>query len=370
MLLSKTLSLFLDGVGRREEYEYYLKAFQAEEGTCFAALAPDLASMEQSTDLMVFDLHFLLKVELVPLLLLCGPDASAMAHHLVEHAEVLHLQRAVPSMSMRDAARAAIDKAKTMGKVPALVAPDASPRDAVLELAPNFFHRLHVLRVQGGLRDPEGQLIWYHWLKGTNRQKTMDEDGLLLATAADCLAECPSLHFSVASPLNLLEELFTVRGAGTIIRRGSRLVRATALREVDVAQLKGLLEDAFHRPLMQTDFLGNVSDFYVEEDYRGAALLEPHASGKYLSKFAVGLRARGEGLALELWNAMASDHPALFWRSRVGNPINTWYGRQADGRHREGDWQIYWRGARPADLPAMIDYAVSRPSDFGIRTEP
>ena len=119
------------------------------------------------------------------------------------------------------------------------------------------------------------------------------------------------------------------------------------------------------RPLTRWDFLDQVSDFYVEEDYRGAALLEPHPAAKYLSKFAVGMRARGEGLALELWNAVTRDHPALFWRSRPGNPVNAWYARQADGRQHRADWHVYWRGVPTSEIPALIEYAVSRPADVG-----
>ena len=34
MLISKTLRLFLDGLGRREEYEHYLNVFQADAIGC------------------------------------------------------------------------------------------------------------------------------------------------------------------------------------------------------------------------------------------------------------------------------------------------------------------------------------------------
>ena len=44
MLLSETLRLFLDGIARGEEYEYYLKQFQSDRGACFAVLSPDTAS--------------------------------------------------------------------------------------------------------------------------------------------------------------------------------------------------------------------------------------------------------------------------------------------------------------------------------------
>ena len=155
MLISKTLRLFLDGLGRREEYEHYLNVFQAEEGGCFAALAPDLGSLEQAVDLMAFDLSFLLKLELVPAVLLCGRSAPEMSRLLEEHSEVVHRV----TLSLEEDAKAGVAEARTEGKIPVLVFPEASLLEVILELAPAVFRRIHVLRAQGGLRDPEGEFM-------------------------------------------------------------------------------------------------------------------------------------------------------------------------------------------------------------------
>jgi len=364
MLLSKTLRLFLDGLGRREEYEYYLGAFQASEGGCFAALIPDLASLEESSELMVFDLRFLLQVELSPMVLLCGPQAREMAERLAGYGRVLEFAECGMEESIPAVAGRLLAAARKRKRVPLLSLPHAGIEEAVVALVPERFRRVHVLRAQGGLRDSAGDLIWYHWLKGRNPEEPAPEESPLLATATACLEHYPSLHFSVASPLNLLKELFTVRGAGSIIRPGSRILHAERAAEVDLERLKLLLEDAFGRSLVRTEFLKGISDFYIEERYRGAALLEPHPAGRYLSKFAVGMQARGEGLALELWNELMRDHKAMFWRSLLRNPINTFYERHAEGRQQVGPWQIFWRGVASADLPAVIDYAANLPADF------
>ena len=115
---------------------------------------------------------------------------------------------------------------------------------------------------------------------------------------------------------------------------------------------------------MDAEFLCAVRHFYVEESYCGAALLEDHVAGAYLSKFAVGREARGEGLAQQLWQAVEQDHTAMFWRSRDSNPINPWYERNADGRCRVGDWTVFWRGLVLNDVPKILEYCVSRPTDF------
>ena len=125
-----------------------------------------------------------------------------------------------------------------------------------------------------------------------------------------------------------------------------------------------LLNEAFGRTLARQETLKEVSDLYLEENYRGAALLEPHPAGLYLSKFAVGTQARGEGMAQELWAAVVARHPAIFWRSRLNNPINGWYEKQATGRHYDEPWAIFWRGIDVARIPDIISYCRARPADF------
>jgi acetylglutamate synthase len=183
------------------------------------------------------------------------------------------------------------------------------------------------------------------------------------------MAVADGLHISVASPLNLLAELFTVKGAGCLIRRGARIRRYDAIGEVDRGRLLSLLENSFGRQLIRPECLDEVSSFYVDDDYRCAAVLEPYAAYMYLSKFAVQREARGEGMAQELWRTITGAHAAVFWRSRLRNPFNQWYDRQADGMHTEGDWKVYWRGVARADIPVVIAAALARPLDFAAETD-
>jgi hypothetical protein len=77
MLLNKTIRLFLDSIGRREEYEFYLNKFQSAGTACFALLVPDLESLDQGAEAFAFDLHFLLRLGLKPAVVLTGADAEA-----------------------------------------------------------------------------------------------------------------------------------------------------------------------------------------------------------------------------------------------------------------------------------------------------
>ena len=50
ILLNKTIRLFLDSIGRRDEYEFYLNKFHSGGSPCFSILCPDRATLEQTAD--------------------------------------------------------------------------------------------------------------------------------------------------------------------------------------------------------------------------------------------------------------------------------------------------------------------------------
>jgi acetylglutamate kinase len=176
------------------------------------------------------------------------------------------------------------------------------------------------------------------------------------------------LTVSVTSPLDLLRELFTVKGAGTLIRRGSRVERRASWGELDGERLVALIEDAFGRPLAPGFRDRPFTAAYVADDYRGAAVVEATPLAPYLSKFAVTTVARGEGVGRDLWRPLVADWPRLYWRSRADNPITSWYRDQCDGLHRFTvggiAWVALWRGLAPSEIPAAIEHCMTTPPDF------
>ena len=357
--LNKTIRLFLDGIGRRDEYEFYLNKFQADPTACFALLCPDIGSIEAGAEVLAFDLHFLLRLELVPAILLCGEQAPAMQRALsVEPIfDFHHLDKALVGDFILNA--------RNTERVPVLVAEELSLEEALLQLLPETAKRVHFIRAGGGLKREGGILQPYVYTHKENYQPLEALEFDFPALAGNLLEQRPGVHISVTSSMNLLQEIFTVKGAGTLFRRGSQIDHFQSLEKVDRARLLKLRESSFSKSLENTDFLDNVSDSYLETEYRGAVLLEKHPAGCYLSKFAVGREARGEGVALELWQEVCRNHESLFWRSNVKNPFNSWYHNQADGHHAIGKWQIFWRGVAADHISSIIDYCCSRGEDFG-----
>jgi hypothetical protein len=356
--LNKTIRLFLDSIGRRDEYEFYLNKFQSEHSACFALLCPDLGSIEAGAEVLAFDLHFLLRLELVPAILLCGEEAGKMREALSgESIFEFH------SLGNGDA-KTFIQQAKCDDKVPVLVSEHMDLEATLLQLLPDVAHRVHFVRAAGGLKSTSGELLPYVYTHKENFHPLEKLEIDFLGLCRKVLAERTGVHLSITSPINLLQEIFTVKGAGTLFRKGSAIQHYQNIESVDPTRLIGLLETSFGKKLKSESFLANVGEAYIEQDYRGAVLLEKHPSGHYLSKFAVGREARGEGLAMELWRDVCDNHESLFWRSNITNPFNSWYHQRADGHHRSGKWQIYWRGISAGSISDVIEYCCSRDEDF------
>lgn len=358
MMLNKTIRLFLDGIGRREEYEFYLGKFQSEDTACFALLCPDRGSIEEGAGVLAFDLQFLLRLELVPALLLSGNEAERM--------QVLLSDEPVFAFQPLEAADATafIRESQHAEKVPVLVKQDVPLAEALLQLVPGAARRIHFIRAAGGLKSVAGEPLPYVY---THRQGFPIVEPLEYdypALARRLLDERPGIHLSVTSPINLLREVFTVKGAGTVFRKGSEILRFDGMDGVDRRRLSELLETSFGKRLKSAACLDRISLAYLETQYRGAVLLEEHPGGHFLSKFAVGREARGEGLALDLWREVCRHHGALFWRSGAANPFNSWYHRQADGHHVTGKWQIFWRGVPIHAVSGIIGYCMEREEDF------
>lgn len=358
IILNKTIRLFLDGIGRREEYEFYLEKFQSIDAACFALLCPDLGSIEAGTGVLAFDLQFLLRLELVPTILLCGAEAERM-QSLLRREPVFAFQ----PFEAGDPAEF-VQRSGREQKVPVLMGPGCPLDEALLRLVPAVARRIHIIRAAGGLRRVSGEPLPYVYTRKENPQSFEPLEYDWPALAGKLLERRPGIHLSVTSPINLLKEVFTVKGAGTLFRKGSEILRFEGIGNVDRGRLTELLETSFQRRLKSPACLDRVDLAYLEKDYRGAVLLEEHPAGHYLSKFAVGREARGEGLAMELWREVCRRHDALFWRSDSANPFNSWYHRQADGHHAVGKWQVFWRGLPAAAVSGVIEYCTQRDEDF------
>ena len=386
---------FLESVGRRSEAEFYLRLFLKLPPESFGIIAPGATVIRYALGSLVEQLKFLADLglhapvvlglydpeqgassseRLVKRLQLAGMEAYPHEMGELDLAETLRLElRAdrLPVVHFRALAGQTIeDRLNELGQL----AKALDTRKFVLlrrrgglkpltrgklEMAPGYF-----LPTDGGrisiinLRTDRAGIV---------AGKTLPKrDSELLAAAERLidLSQPTPILASITSPLNLLKELFTVKGAGTLIKLGSAVSRHRSYVNLDTERLRRLLEVSFGRGLDEEFFYRTPLAVYVEAEYRGAAVVAHGSPVPYLSKFAVEPEAQGEGMGRDLWQAISRDYPALYWRGRADNPIASWYASVCDGMMRLPEWIVYWRGIETQQIPDVIEAARSHPADF------
>jgi acetylglutamate kinase len=365
---------FLEGVGTGSEAEFYLRLFRSWSRERFATIAVLADAVDDATGRVTFDLRLLHQLGLTPVVVF-GLDGPQHVARRVERLAQRVSGAGVDVVTLpMPVARDEIAAATQAGRIPFLVAAGGDGARRQTELAGMVgalrTHKLILLRAAGGLR-PGGESVSVVNLSTEADALTRDgrldaaDQGLLSNIRRLVLDQVPHrLLVSVASPLNLLHELFTVRGAGTLLREGARVVRHDGYAGVDVDRLTELIASGFGRTPRPDFFARPPRHCYIADAYRGAALVADSPLGTYLTKFAVTRQARGEGIGQDLWNAVTADHPTLIWRARRDNPIRAWYERQAQGRFETDVWTVYVRGLRADQMGAAVALAAAQPVDF------
>lgn len=343
---------FLTSIGRPEEADTYLELFRSDEPERFAVV---VVGGEISIEALGVDLHFLAELGLTPVV--AFPSEA-------RRGEVLARLGDQPALRPSDGAEAAA--VARGGQLPGVVARDVGELAALVGRLGS--RKVVFLTPRSGLQ-PGGESVRSLIDLTTDLEPLLaalpPEQAALLRDIDHLLGAAPHpLTAAVTSPFDLLRELFTIKGAGSLVRRGARVTRHASYRAIDRPQLDTLLRSAFGRAPIGDFFDRIVDSIYLAEGYRGAAIVESRPLCPYLSKFAVDVRARGEGVGGDLWRALCKDYRRLLWRSRPSNPIARWYEQQCDGLVRQRDWHVYWRGLRTDEITWAVELALDAPVDF------
>jgi len=301
---------FLRSVGQRAEVDFYVDLFRSQEDGSFAILS---VAGPIDRDLLDVDLRYLRQLGLEPVIADDQADLAALA--------------------VEQRARKVVFLGPWRGLEPA-----GRPRPSLVDLNTEY----DALRAE--LPAPQVRLL-------DEAQRIID-------------AVPPPITVAVTSPLQLLRELFTVKGSGTLVRRGARIQRVDSFDQLDSERLGAVIESAFGGPAPAELYERPVERVYIAGDYRGAAIVSPSEIGPYLTKFAVDRGAQGEGIGRDLWRALVADCDSLHWRCRPANPIASWYAKQCDGLVRTDDWHVFWRGVPAQRIPDVIERCRSLPRDF------
>ncbi|PPJ53427.1 hypothetical protein CBER1_00266 [Cercospora berteroae] len=187
------------------------------------------------------------------------------------------------------------------------------------------------------------------WVIHGTRSKIRD-----IKTLLDDLPRSSSV--AIIHPESLERELFTHSGAGTLIRKGTKLHSASSLKEFSNL---GKLKDALARDREGPD-AANVVDRYVEilesrpfqayfdENMEAlAVVLPPDEAPNAMAQLATLTMTRNawlSNIADNVFQNLKRDFPRLAWTVKQDDENLTWFSEKADGHlARDGD-VLFWYG--------------------------
>ncbi|KAK7757649.1 Protein arg-6, mitochondrial [Diatrype stigma] len=197
------------------------------------------------------------------------------------------------------------------------------------------------------------QLMAQPWCKFGTRLKIKE--------IKELLGNLPrSSSVAIIHPADLQKELFTDSGAGTLIRRGDRLMSATSVADFkDLEKLKDvLIRDREVRDARATvdrylEFLRHRKfKAYFDEPMKAfSVVLDPCAEQSYATLATLTITKEGwlGNVADNLFAAIRKDHTSLVWTVKADDENLTWFFDQADGSLVHGNDVMFWYGIKPGE---------------------
>lgn len=364
----------LSAVGAVREARFYADLFAAQDPAKFALIVLDPRCLKNPLlEALISNIRILSDLGLCPTLLVGALDddrtsVKFQAQRLSKELE----QVSVKTAKLNTASYGLIPEVHShaaAGRMSILELTEAGEQNSLLSVAKAINPgKIIFLQPSGGLSQ-NGQRIPVLNIETIDHIMT---DNVLTTgqrrfiETAQNLSRALDTHpvYVIASPLNLLAELFTTKGSGTLIRQAAAIREHNGLIRVNKTKLKASLEQSFGKSLKPDFFKRDIHKTFLDSHYRGGAILTHLAGIPYLSKFWVTEAARGEGLARDIWDSLCRSEEVFFWRSRRDNPFNSWYMWACDGMQVSGDWRVFWKGLQAPEIPEAVVAASHAPDDF------
>lgn len=183
----------------------------------------------------------------------------------------------------------------------------------------------------------------------------------------DLLEDLPrSSSVAIIAPGDLQRELFTDTGAGTLIRRGNKVLTTSNLSGFeDVAKLKEVLireRSALDAEATVDRYLNELSKrpftAYYDEPMNALAIVLPATDDSgmsHLSTFTMTKAGWLTNVADNVFAAIRKDHPRLVWTVRQDDENLTWFFDKADGSFSRGSEAMFWYGVEDAaEVPKLM----------------
>ncbi|ODV88677.1 hypothetical protein CANCADRAFT_3324 [Tortispora caseinolytica NRRL Y-17796] len=200
-------------------------------------------------------------------------------------------------------------------------------------------------------------LMKQSWVKYGTKLKIKEIRDLLMHLPRSSSVAIISIH-------DLQRELFTDSGAGTLIRRGYRLItrdsiedfesteslRRAIARDPEIVANKSTVA-AYLRSLEETSFKA-----YGDEPLEVLAIVK-NVNDKLpvLDRFLASKSGWQNNVTDNVWNAIVSDIPSLYWTVSENDDNATWYFDRADGSFVRSGKILFWYGIdSPDDIASLI----------------
>ena len=371
--IRNTVIRSLSAMGAMNDARFYAELFSSQQAEKFALIVIDPRCLKNPLlESLIGNLRILYDLDLTPTLLVGALDDDTTSIRFssqrlvkdLESAKILTVRLNTESYGLFES----VKKATASGKIPVLENTSQMKQKGLEELVNKLGPaKVIFLQPSGGINkngrripviniDDKAQTDLEDLTPGQTRFVDMAK-GILKTSHRDKV-------FVIASPLNLLQELFTVKGSGTLIRQAANVVNFKTLKKIDIASLKTSIELGFEKKLTRKIDDWPIQSIILDTEYRAGAILTSLADITYLSKFWVIKEAQGEGLARDIWDSIIAKNPKLFWRSRMDNPFNEWYLKTCEGMQISGKWRVFWRGLQPEEIRIAILSAIKEPEDF------
>ncbi len=160
---------------------------------------------------------------------------------------------------------------------------------------------------------------------------------------------------AIIHPADLQKELFTDSGAGTLIRRGSKIATATSLDQFEnLEKLKEVLirdRESLDARATVDRYVDGLKDkkfkAYFDEPMEALAIVQPASDKSGVSNLATLTITKAgwlSNVADNIFAAIKKDHPKLVYTVKEDDENLTWFFDKADGSFTKDGQVMFWYG--------------------------
>lgn len=184
------------------------------------------------------------------------------------------------------------------------------------------------------------------WVKYGTKLKLRE-----IKTLLDVLPRSTSV--AIISADNIQKELFTDSGAGTLIRRGYKLYKASSVEQVGSDKLRAVFAqldpDVLSGRTSVAQEFSTLSQaphtIYGDELFDVVAVVShPEGELPVMSKFLASRAGVLNNVVDNVFSAIKKDHRKLFWTAKADDENRAWHFERADGSFTRAGRSLFWYG--------------------------